>query len=108
MKPETLKWSENQLTQQQAIDMANSKIWQTWTDDQIVRFQLFQKKLCMDFDRFHEAIENVLKRSVFTHEFASPDLIKEEYLGSRPVPTFAEILEMIPLEKRIIITNNDQ
>ena len=48
-----------QLTKEQAIAFAESGEWKSWTDEQIVRFQLFQDKLCMDFGRFHEAMEIV-------------------------------------------------
>jgi hypothetical protein len=93
-----------QLTEKEAIEFAKSKIWETWTDEQIVRFQLFQKKLCMDFGRFHQAIESVLGRSVFTHEFGlNYDGIVQEYLGTKEPPTFEEIINLIPEEKRIII-----
>lgn len=100
-----------QLTKQRAIAFAQSGDWKLWTDEQIVRFQLFQDKLCIDFGRFHEAIENVLGRHVWTHEFADIDRIKQEYLGTKPTPTFEEIIDMIPAEKRITIgltteTNN--
>ena len=91
-----------QLTEKQAINMANSKIWKNWTNEQIVRFQLFQDRLCMPFDRFHEAIEKVLKRPVYTHEFAF-DEIKKEYLGEKSPPTFEEIINLIPEDKKIII-----
>lgn len=94
-----------QLTEKQAIEMADSGIWKEWTDEQVVRLQLFQNRLCMDFGRFQEALEGVLGRSVWTHELADPDRIKEEYLGTKPPPTFDEIIEMIPEEKRIIYVN---
>lgn len=92
-----------QLTKEQAIAMAESKIWQSWTAEQIVRFQLFQSRLCMPFDKFHEAIETVLGRPVYTHEFAYSDELKKEYLGVKEAPTLAEIMSLIPADKRIII-----
>lgn len=97
------QWASEQLTQQEAIDFAKSGIWKNWTDEQIVRFQLFQKRMAMDFSRLHQAIEVVLGRSVFTHEFAIRDELIKEYLGGKPKPTMDEILELIPAEKRIII-----
>ncbi|MFA5151280.1 MAG: hypothetical protein WC554_01845 [Clostridia bacterium] len=93
-----------QLTKDQAIAFANSRVWENWTDEQIVRFQLFQTKLCMDFGRFHEAMEKVLNRPIFTHEFGlNADGLVEEYLGTKPAPTLEEIINLIPEEKRIII-----
>ena len=94
-----------QLTTEQAIAFSDSKIYENWTSEQIVRFQLFQKKLCMDFSVFHKAIEEVLDRSVFTHEFGmNYDGIVKEYLGEKEPPTFEEIIELIPEDKRIIIS----
>ena len=102
---ENEKWAETQLTEQQAIAMAKSGEYNNWTDDQIVRFQLFQHRLCMDFSKFHEALTNVLQRPVFTHELMSSnrDNIVMEYLGERDTPTLEEIINLIPEEKRIIL-----
>lgn len=91
-----------QLTSEQAIEFAKSGIWKDWSAEQIVRFQLFQTMLCMDFSSFHQAMEVVLKRPVFTHEFASHAL-KEEYLGTKEPPTYQEIIDLIPKEKLLIL-----
>lgn len=94
-----------QLTSKQAIAFCKSRIWENWTDEQIVKFQLFQKKLCMDFSVFHKAIEAVLKRPVYTHEFGSKiyNRLVKEFLGKKKAPTLDEIVELIPKEKRLII-----
>lgn len=92
-----------QLTKKQALAFYDSKVWETWTDEQIVRFQLFQRLLCIPFSRFHEAVEKVLGRPVFTHEFAAEGHIEKEYLGEKPAPTFDEILALIPKDKQILI-----
>ena len=93
-----------QLTREQAIELANSKVYENWTNEEMVRFQLFQEKLCMDFSRFHEALEKVLDRSVFTHEIAmNYDGIVSEFLGEKDSPTFEEIIELIPKDKRVVI-----
>jgi hypothetical protein len=97
-------WAKDQFTKEQAISFHDSGVWKNWTNEQIVRLQLFQKKLCIPFDRFHEAIEKVLGRPVFTHEFGmNYEGIVMEYLGERPTPTFEEIINLIPAEKRIVI-----
>ena len=95
---------KSQFTKKQAIEFHDSKIWEAWDDEKIVRFQLFEAKLCIPFNRFHEAIEKVLGRPVYTHEFGlNYDGIVEEYLGEKDAPTLEEIINMIPEEKRIVI-----
>lgn len=92
-----------QLTKEQAIAFAEAKAYESMTDEQIVRFQLFQDLLCIPFDRYHEAIEKVLRRPVYTHEFAFRDELMKEYLGEKPAPTLDEIIGLIPKEKLIVI-----
>lgn len=94
---------KKQFTTEQAIKFYESKEWDSWTDEQIVRFQLFQDKLCLPFDKFHKAMEIVLGRPVWTHEFAYKDNLTKEYLGCCDAPTMEEIINLIPAEKRINI-----
>jgi len=91
-----------QLKRAQALKLAKSKEWEKWDDERIVRFQLYQDRLCMDFDRFHKAIEKVLGRPIWTHEFAQINLIRLEYEGIRKKPTLGEIMGQIPREKLIL------
>jgi len=95
-----------QLTQEQAIAFAKSDIWKEWSDQQIVELQLFQRRLCVDFSRFHQAIESVLGRPVYTTEFGNPDRLIKEYFGENPKPTFQEIMNLIPEEKRDELIKN--
>ena len=92
-----------QLTGKQAIAFDKSKVWEDWTDEQIVRLQLFQDVLCVPFDKFKEALSSVLGRPVYTHEFTSSESLVKEYLGENTPPTFEEIVNMIPEDKRILI-----
>jgi len=92
-----------QLTKEQAIKISKTKFWKDLSSEQIFRFQFFQDKLCMPFSVFHEAAEKVLNRPIYTHEFAYPDLIIREYLGDKSEPTFEEIMNLIPKNKRIIV-----
>lgn len=97
-------WAKEQVTKEQAIALAASREWEKWTPEQVVRFQLFQKRLCIDFGHFHKCIEQVLRRPVFTHEFGPGyEGLVMEYLGEKQPPTLEEILNLIPAEKRIII-----
>ena len=91
------------LTKEQVINVYNSEEWKNWTDEEIVKFQLFQDKLAVPFDKFHAAMETVLGRGIYTHEFADTRALQAEYLDGEPPPTFEEILSMIPAEKRVIL-----
>ena len=92
-----------QFTQKQAIALAKGGEWKDWTEEEIVRFQLYQRRLCMDFSIFHAATEKILGRPVFTHEFADSKRLIDEYEGKRSAPTFEEIINFLPEEKRIVI-----
>lgn len=94
-----------QVTKEEAIKIYESGLWQDWTHEERVKFQLYQSKLTMPFDVFHEAVTIVLGRSVYTHEFAGQEgksALQSEFEGKRPAPTFDEILAMIPGDKIII------
>ena len=66
-------------------------------------FQLFEPLLCMDFGDFQQAVEKVLRRPVFTHEFAFMDNLRKEFLGDRTAPKLPEIIAMIPRHKRLLL-----
>lgn len=85
-----------QLSQEQATSIFESKEWESWSAEEIVRFQLFQTRLCIPFRKFHESVEAVLGRPVYTHEFAYPDNLINEYIGKKESPTLKEIIELIP------------
>lgn len=92
-----------QITKEQAIAIYDGGEWKDWTDEDVVRFQLYQDRLALPFSRFQLAMEKVLGRSVWTHEFAFRDGLIAEYEGRRPKPTFGDILALIPKEKRIML-----
>jgi hypothetical protein len=94
-----------QFTEEQAIAFAKSEVWKDWTDEEIVRLQLFQNRICVDFNRFHRALNAVLKRPVFHHELISKNYnnVVEEYLGTKEPPTMEEIINLIPEDKRLML-----
>ena len=96
-------WAEKQLTREQAISLYDSGVWKEWTAEQVVSFQLFQEKLCMEFSYFQKCIQDVLGRPVYTHEFGFHDELVKEYLGAKETPTFEDVINLIPEEKRLVI-----
>lgn len=91
------------MTKKQAIAFGKSEWWDGLSDHDIVMFQLFEEKLCMDFGRFHQAVEAVLGRPVWTHEFAGWADLQKEFLGDKPAPTWQEVVNLIPEDKRVVI-----
>jgi hypothetical protein len=92
------------LTQEEAIELSKTNFWEKMSPREIATFQMFEPRLCMPFDVFHEAIEKTLGRPVFTHEFGfNADGIRKELMGEAPAPTFEEVMNMIPAEKRIVV-----
>ena len=92
------------MTKDQAIALYDSEFWMDMTYRERAEFQISERRLCMPFDVFHEAVEKTLGRPVFTHEFGmNHDGIKKEIFGEKEQPTMEEIINMIPEEKRIIV-----
>ena len=85
-----------QLTEDEAIALYKSEIWKDWTKEDIAGIQLYQDRLCVPFDVFHEAVEKVLDRPVYTHEFGSNGLLREEWEGTVPMATFDDVLAKLP------------
>jgi hypothetical protein len=100
--------SYKELSEDEAVAFYNSGVWKTWSDEQIVEFQLFQPCLAVPFGRFHEAIEKVLGRSVWIHEFGFSEQLKDEYLGKTPAPDmqgiFDKLVDLVG-DKPITVTN---
>jgi hypothetical protein len=91
------------MEKEEAVKLYESEFWKDMTDRERAMFQLSEERLCMPFGVFHESVENALNRSVWTHEFAQPNLLLRELIGDKPAPTMEDIIGMIPKEKRIIV-----
>lgn len=103
------KTKRHSIGRDAAVAMAETKWWEPLTPHEICNVQLFTVELCCPFDVFHGAVEAAIGRPVFTHEFSSAgyDGIVAEFLGEKDAPTFDEIMEMIPEEKRILVVWKD-
>lgn len=93
------------MTKEKALKLYNSKFWETMSHKERAMFQFFEPRLCMPFSVFHEAMEKTLGRGVYTHEFGmNYEGLKKELLGEKAAPTLEEIINLIPEDKRIIVT----
>ncbi len=87
-----------------AIALGTTGWWKTKTPREIALFQLVSENLCCPFDVFHEAIEKALGRSVWTHEFGTNwDGLLREIAGEEPMPSFDQIMDLIPASKRVLV-----
>jgi hypothetical protein len=92
------------MTKNQAIRLYDSEFWKTLSFRERAVFQINEKRLCMPFDVFHEAVEKTLGRPVWTHEFGlNVDGIRKEIMNGAPSPSFEDIINMIPKDKRVIL-----
>lgn len=93
------------MTKEEAIKLSETKFWEDMPTYDVAMFQLWEDKLCMPFSVFHEALEKALGRPVWTHELGlNVDGLKEELLGLRPKPSMDDIVNLIPADKRIVIS----
>ena len=83
------------LTLGEAKEKFKSGWWENKIAREIVDFQLYEDRLCCPFGIFHGALEQVLGRPVFTHEFADSKALREEYEGKREfdgvIPSFKRV-----------------
>ena len=97
-------WAKvKQLTRNQAIAIAEGGEWKKMTQETLALAQLHQARVFCNFGDFQEAVEKLLGRPVWTHEFVCPSGLMAEYKGEKPTPTMDEILDLIPAEKRIVV-----
>lgn len=96
------------MTREEAIALAQTGWWKGRDLLEVFWFQINEPKLCMDFPAFHEAAEKALGRPVWTHEFAHVDALRAEFLKERKAPSIAEILDLIPTNKRVAVFVPDE
>ena len=86
-----------QFSKEQAQAILNSRIWENWTDQQIVRFQLLQNNPIMPFSKFHLTLERYLGRPVWSVELDfQKDKLVRNIFKTTSVPTENEIRSLIP------------
>ena len=63
------------MTKDEAIALAKTNWWVNKNAAEIVKFQVNEPLLCMPFDLFHAAVEEVVEEPVFSHMFASTQFL---------------------------------
>lgn len=83
------------MERSEAVALYEAKHWEEMTVRERGLFQLYEKRLTMPFSKFHEGVEELLGRPVWTHEFASADLLRKEYETGEYQNSFTKALEGI-------------
>ena len=85
-----MKWTEDKLNDIASDESranvirvmekyGDNKWWESNDPEYIARYQLFEDILMVDFSTFHEGVEKLLDRPVWTHEFGiNVDELREE------------------------------
>jgi len=93
-----------ELTRDEAIDFFGDSRWKTMSLQERAKFQISNQFLCMPFNVFHQAVEAVLRRPVYTHEFGlNMEGLRDEVLNAAEAPTLDAIVAMLPAEKTIVV-----
>ena len=109
MKSVLIGYSMQEITKEQAVALSESRFWEDMTYKEIALFQMNTEKLCMPFNTFHEALEKALGRTVLTLELGlNYDGVLKELHGEAPTPSFEDIINLIPKEKRMIVMVNEE
>lgn len=96
---------QKSIGREAAIALFDSKWWIGKTPREIAKVGLLTAELCLPFDILQNAVEKALGRPVFTHEFAlNFDGIVQELIGERDAPTLQQIIELIPADKRYLVS----
>lgn len=87
-----------------AIAMASTHWWEGKSHREIAEIQMFLTELACPWAIFHEAVTKALGRDVYTHEFGLDyEGLCRELIGERDAPTFEQIVNLIPEDKRILV-----
>jgi hypothetical protein len=70
-------------------------------DERVAEFDSWGPILEVPFARFHERMQELVGRPIFTHEFAQPDLLRVEILTGN-APGLDGVLAKLPADKPVI------
>jgi len=83
------------MTREQAVILAESDWWERVDYVTLVGFQLFEERLCMDFSYFHNKLEKVFGRPIFTHEIGLLyDDLCREFLSKHKRVSLDDLLKL--------------
>lgn len=84
---------QKHLSIDESVELYNSGWWKQITMQRAAFLQLHQEKICMPWEVFHDYLEILLERPIFTHKFADFDKLKKEsYTRGSKYPGLADLI----------------
>jgi hypothetical protein len=71
-------------------------------EERATEFELLCGVLETSWEMLQKRVEELVGRSIWSHEFAYPDLLLAEIRSGKPA-SFQDVVEKIPASKRIIV-----
>jgi hypothetical protein len=93
-----------EMTREEAIRFGEEGVWKKLTPVERAWMQLYQTRICMPLDVIYDAMQALFGRPVYSHEMWLDAMasLRKEAVEHRHI-SFAEVLEKIPTEKRIVV-----
>lgn len=99
----------NKMTRNQAIKFSKAwekKGWDKFDKKTLARFQLNERYLAVPWSLFHESVELLLGRPVWTHEFANCQSLINELQPGKKI-SLCDVFDKLPKDKPKIIIGID-
>ena len=93
---------ENLENLKTAMQKYDEKWWESEDPVQVARYQFFEPVLMSDFSKYHEGLEKLVGRPVWTHEALSKDGLETEMKEAIPVydPNNGDVLAELDEETK--------
>jgi hypothetical protein len=76
-------------------------------EERAAEFDSWGPVLEIDFGKFHQRMEELVGRPVWTHEFARPELLRHE-IATNTHPTMEGVVAKLPPDKPVIVVTDDE
>ena len=93
-----------QLSKLQITAFIEQRLWESMTFEELAKFQVTQETLCVPFGVYRNAAERTLGRPLLNLQLVTGrERVKGELFGGTPPESVREVIDIIPLHKRMIL-----
>ena len=92
------------MSRLQITAFIKQRLWESMSWEELAKFQVTQETLCVPFDLYRNAAERTLGRPLFNLQLANGrERVKSELFGGTPPESLREVIDIIPLHKRMVL-----